>query len=81
MTMHPASESHEARKTLFQVGIRRGHLTLDEIDRALPPGSLSPAERWLLFYSLRAAGVEIRDRGGTTVEVPPEPPGGPPAGP
>jgi hypothetical protein len=37
-----ASESHEARKALFQLGIRRGHLTLDEIDRALPQGSLSP---------------------------------------
>jgi hypothetical protein len=59
----PGSESHEARKALFQLGIRRGHLTLDEIDRALPPGSLSPSERWLLFYSLRASGVDIRDRG------------------
>jgi hypothetical protein len=72
--MKPASESHEARKALFQIGIRRGHLSLDEIDRALPPGSLSPSERWLLFYSLRAAGVEIRDREGASVEVPREPP-------
>jgi len=54
---------------------------LDEIDRALPPGSLSPSERWLLFYSLRAAGVEIRDRGGSSVEVPREPPGGHSPGP
>jgi hypothetical protein len=69
-----ASESHEARKSLFQLGIRRGHLTLDEIDRALPPGTLSPSERWLLFYSLRAAGVEIRDRDGASVDVPGEPP-------
>jgi hypothetical protein len=72
------SESHEARKALFQLGIRRGHLSLDEIDRALPAGSLSPAERWLLFYSLRAAGVEIRDRDGSEVDVPREPPGGQP---
>ncbi len=79
--MRPPSESHTARKALFQRGIRRGHLTLDEIDGALPPGSLSPAERWLLFYSLRAAGVEIRDRDGTSVEVPREPPGGPSPGP
>jgi hypothetical protein len=71
------SESHEARKALFQLGIRRGTLTLDEIDQALPPGSLSPAERWLLFYSLRAAGVEITDRQGGAVDVPREPPGGP----
>jgi hypothetical protein len=68
------SESHEARKALFQIGIRRGHLSLDEIDRALPPGSLSPAERWLLFYSLRAAGVEIHDGGGHEIDLPPEPP-------
>jgi hypothetical protein len=69
------SETHEARKALFQIGIRRGHLTVDEIDRALPSGSLSPAERWLLFYSLRAAGVEIRDRRGDSMsELPGEPP-------
>ena len=79
--MRHGSESHEARKALFQVGIRRGTLTLDEIDRALPPGTLSPSERWLLFYSLRAAGVEIRDREGGAVEVPREPPGGHTPGP
>ena len=73
--MKHGSETHEARKALFQLGIRRGHLTLDEIDRALPAGSLSPAERWLLFYSLRAAGVDIRDRDGPRVEVEQEPPG------
>jgi hypothetical protein len=59
-----SSESHEARKALFQLGIRRGTLSVEEIDRALPPGSLSPSERWLLFFSLRAAGVEIREGGG-----------------
>jgi hypothetical protein len=75
------SESHEARKALFQLGIRRGHLSLNEIDRALPPGSLSPSERWLLFYSLRAAGVDIRDRTGEEVEAERHPPGDPPPGP
>jgi hypothetical protein len=70
-----SSASHESRKALFQVGIRRGHLSVEEIDRALPPGSLSPAERWLLFYSLRAAGVEIRDESGAAVaDIPGEPP-------
>ena len=54
-----ASASHRARKELFQRGIRQGRLSREEIDRALPPGSLSDAERWLLYYSLRAAGVEI----------------------
>lgn len=77
--MKQGSESHEARKALFQLGIRRGHLSLDEIDRALPAGSLSPAERWLLFYSLRASGVEIRDRSGASVE-PESPPGDLPPG-
>ncbi len=78
--MKHGSESHEARKALFQLGIRRGHLSLDEIDRALPPGSLSPAERWLLFYSLRASGVDIRDRAGEAVEGPEPPPRGPEPG-
>jgi sigma-70-like protein len=68
------SASHEARKALFQLGIRRGHLTVDEIDSALPSGTLSPAERWLLFYSLRASGVQIRDARGEPVELPGEPP-------
>ena len=79
--MRRGSESHAARKALFQHGIRRGTLSLEEIDRALPPGSLSPSERWLLFYSLRAAGVEITDREGGALERPREPPGGPAAGP
>ena len=73
--MQPGSDSHEARKSLFQVGIRRGWLELAEIDRALPSGSLSPPERWLLLYSLRAAGVEIRDRGGAArAHLPGDPP-------
>jgi hypothetical protein len=73
--VRPGSESHEARKLLFQTGIRRGWLDLAEIDRALPAGSLSPPERWLLFYSLRAAGVEIREEQGAVVEsVPDHPP-------
>ncbi|HTT70863.1 MAG TPA: RNA polymerase sigma factor region1.1 domain-containing protein [Anaeromyxobacteraceae bacterium] len=54
-----ASSSQDARKKLFQRGIRRGALTVDEIETALPSGSLTEAERWLLYYSLRAAGVEI----------------------
>ena len=40
--------SHKARKALFTRGIRRGFLTVEEIDEALPPGSLTDAERWLL---------------------------------
>ncbi len=56
-----ASPSHRARKELFQRGIQQGSLTVQEIERALPDGSLSDAERWLLYYSLRASGVVIRD--------------------
>lgn len=56
-----SSRSHRARKDLFQRGIQQGTLTIQEIERALPPGSLTDAERWLLYYSLHASGVEIRD--------------------
>jgi hypothetical protein len=58
---------HKARKALFTKGIRRGFLTLQEIDEALPAGSLTDAERWVLFYSLHAARVEVRDSDGHRV--------------
>jgi hypothetical protein len=61
--------SHKARKALFARGIRRGFLVLGEIDDALPPGSLTDAERWLLFYSLKAARVEVRDADGNPIEL------------
>jgi len=61
--------SHKARKALFTRGIRRGFLTVEEIDEALPPGSLTDAERWLLYYSLHAARVEVLDRRGKRVEL------------
>jgi hypothetical protein len=61
--------SHKARKALFARGIRRGFLAIAEIDEALPPGSLTDAERWLLFYSLKAARVEVRDADGIAMEM------------
>jgi len=61
--------SHKARKALFTRGIRRGFLTVEEIDEALPPGALTDAERWLLYYSLHAARVEVLDRRGKRVEL------------
>jgi hypothetical protein len=61
--------SHKARKALFTRGIRRGFLTVGEIDEALPPGSLTDAERWLLYYSLHAARVEVLDRRGKRVDL------------
>jgi hypothetical protein len=66
--------NHKERKALFQRGIREGCLAVSEIERALPPGSLTPSERWLLYYSLRAAGVTIRD------DSPSESRGPPPSG-
>jgi hypothetical protein len=61
--------SHKARKALFTRGIRRGYLLIGEIDEALPPGSLTDAERWLLFYSLKASRVEIRDSNGNALDL------------
>ena len=61
--------SHKARKALFTRGIRRGFLLIQEIDEALPPGSLTDAERWLLFYSLKASRVEVRDSDGNTLDL------------
>jgi len=66
--------SHKARKALFTRGIRRGFLSVEEIDEALPPGSLTDAERWLLYYSLKASRVEIRDGEGHAIEVEERPP-------
>jgi Sigma-70 factor, region 1.1 len=66
--------SHKARKALFTRGIRRGFLSVEEIDEALPPGSLTDAERWLLYYSLKASRVEIRDGEGNAIEVEERPP-------
>ena len=54
-------ETYVARKMLFSKGLREGRLSVQEIEEALPPGALTAAERWLLYYSLRAAEVEIVD--------------------
>jgi hypothetical protein len=54
------TETHAARRELFRKGMRQGYLTVREIEESLPEGSLSPPERWLLYYSLRAAKVEVR---------------------
>jgi hypothetical protein len=54
-------KSYMARKALFAKGLRDGRLTVQEIEEALPAGTLTAAERWLLYYSLRAAQVEIID--------------------
>ncbi len=63
-----ASRTHRARKELFQRGLRQGFLLASDIEREVPSGALSGAERWLLYYSLRASGIEIRDGRGAPVE-------------
>jgi len=60
---------HEARRSLFCAGVRRGFVTLDEIEQALPMSSMSSAERWLLHYCLNAIGVEIRPSVGALAAV------------
>lgn len=52
-------QSHLARKALFRQGVKNGYLTVEDIEEALPEGTLTAAERWLLYYSLRAAEIEI----------------------
>jgi len=69
MSSLKTGRSHKARKALFTRGIRRGFLTVQEIDEALPPGSLTDAERWLLYYSLHASRVEVLDQRGKCVEL------------
>ncbi len=54
-------KSYLARKALFAKGIKKGRLSVQEIETALPAGALTAPERWLLYYSLRAAMVEIVD--------------------
>jgi hypothetical protein len=52
-------ESYGARKQLFAKGLKQGRLTAAEIEEALGKDALTATERWLLYYSLRAAGIEI----------------------
>jgi hypothetical protein len=61
--------SYVARRELFAKGLKSGRLTQKEIQEALPEGSLTAAERWLLYYSLRASGVEITDEAGDSGAV------------
>ncbi len=71
MAIVKIGKSHHARKELFQRGIRQGYLSVRDIEEALPPGAMTDAERWLLYYSLRAAQVEIRDEAGQVAGAPP----------
>jgi hypothetical protein len=61
---------YDARKQLFAKGLKYGRLTATEIEAAVPEGALTAAERWLLYYSLRAAEVEIIDDRGEPPAAP-----------
>lgn len=66
---------HKLRKALFVRGIRQGYLNIDEVEASMPPGLMTAAERWLLYFSLRASHVELRDSEGRVVtpdEIVPE---------
>lgn len=56
--------SHRLRKALFRKAMREGSLNVDEVEAAIPPGSMTAAERWLLYFSLRAFEVDLRDSEG-----------------
>ncbi|MDR0966363.1 MAG: RNA polymerase sigma factor region1.1 domain-containing protein [Myxococcales bacterium] len=55
------SAFQEARKELFKKGRQQGYLTFQEISDALGEALMTPADRWLLFYSLRAMGIQLLD--------------------
>ena len=59
--MERIGQGFEARKKLFHKGLKEGRLSVRDIEEALPPGSLSPAERWLFYYCVRAADIAIVD--------------------
>lgn len=67
MSLIPVSGGHRLRKNLFKRAIQQGWLEVDEVEASLPPGLLTSAERWLLYFSLRASEVELRDAQGRAV--------------
>lgn len=62
-----AGGGHTVRKALFVQGIRQGYLDIEEVERRMPEGLLTPAERWLFYFSLRASDVELRDAEGRPI--------------
>ncbi len=55
------SSTHAARKGLFARALAQGYLLRSELDGTLPASALTDSERWLLLYSLKAAGIEVCD--------------------
>jgi hypothetical protein len=60
----PTSWMHRWRRALFVRGLREGWVDAEAIDREIPPGMMSSSERWLLYFSLSASEVELRDHAG-----------------
>lgn len=67
---------HARRKELFVRGLRQGHLLVDDVEEALPPGLMTAPERWLFYFSLRAFEVDLRDRQGRSLSPDDIVPGG-----
>jgi hypothetical protein len=58
-------KSHRDKIHLFQEGLRRGFVTSQEVDAVFFEDQANDAERWLLYYSLQAAEIEIRNQKST----------------
>lgn len=67
MTTLRIGGGHRLRKNLFIRGLRQGWINVDEVEESIDPGTMTAAERWLLYFSLRAAEVELRDGQGRIV--------------
>ena len=66
---------HRWRRELFIQGIRHGYLHVEDVEDTLPDGLLTASEKWLLYFSLRAMGVQLRDATGAVLtpdEIVPE---------
>ncbi len=67
LTLLRIGGGHKIRKTIFLQGIKQGFLNVDEVEDLLPAGLMTAAERWLFYFSLRSAEVELRDSHGRSV--------------
>ncbi|MFM2153445.1 MAG: hypothetical protein RL199_1880 [Pseudomonadota bacterium] len=75
MVMLPTSLLHRWRRDLFVRGLREGYVDAERVEEEIPPGMMSASERWLLYFSLSASEIELRDRQGrvlTPDEIVPE---------
>jgi hypothetical protein len=75
MAMLPTSLLHQWRRDLFVRGLREGFVDAEQVEAEIPPGMMSASERWLLYFSLSASDIELRDGQGrvlTPDEIVPE---------